>query len=165
MNQGVSLEALVVSRCIRDRCTVATAESCTGGLISHRITNVPGASAIFLGGITAYANAIKTGLLGVSKEALAASGAVSEVVAEAMALGARERFGADFSVAVTGIAGPGGGTQEKPVGTVCLAAAGPAALRVRRERFAGDRDAVKAQTAEAALALLLDVLEGAGHEH
>jgi len=118
-----------------------------------------------LGGITAYANAIKTGLLGVPKEALAAAGAVSEAVAEAMALGARERFGADFSVAVTGIAGPGGGTPEKPVGTVCLAAAGPAALRVRRERFAGDRDAVKAQTAEAALALLLDVLEGAGHEH
>lgn len=155
----IPVEETVVALCIQNGRTLATAESCTGGLIAHRITNVPGASAIFPGGIVAYANAIKTALLDVPEPTLAAGGAVAEAVAVAMAQGARTRFGADFAVAVTGIAGPGGGTPEKPVGTVYMAAAGPGSQRTRHARFTGDRDAIKAQTAETALKLLLEVLE------
>lgn len=164
MNQDISLEASFVRRCIQARCTVATAESCTGGLISHRITNVPGASAVFLGGITAYANTIKTVLLGVPETLLADVGAVSESVALAMAVGARARFGSDVAVSVTGIAGPGGGTREKPVGTVYLAVVSPEIQRTRHAVFSGNRDMVKAQTADAAFSLLLEIMEGNGDE-
>lgn len=153
------VEQTIVALCLQSRRTLATAESCTGGLIAHRITNVPGASAVFPGGVVAYANAIKTSLLDVPEATVAAGGAVAEAVAVAMAQGARTRFGADYTVAVTGIAGPGGGTPEKPVGTVYLAAAGPDRYLARHVRFIGDRDAIKAQTAEAALKLLLEVLE------
>jgi PncC family amidohydrolase len=103
--------------------TLATAESCTGGLIGHRITNVAGSSAYYLGGVIAYDNRIKAGLLGVSEADLASYGAVSEPVARQMAEGVRTRFGADYAVAVTGIAGPGGGSEDKPVGLVYVAVA------------------------------------------
>ncbi len=149
----------LVQRCAGAGVTLATAESCTGGLISHRITNVSGASAVFQGAVVAYANAVKTGVLGVPEAILAAHGAVSAPVALAMAQGARRVFQADYSVAVTGIAGPDGGTAEKPVGTVYIGAAGETMAQARLYHFAGDRAAVKIQTAEAALAFLLEILE------
>jgi len=134
--------------------TVSTAESCSGGLIAHRITNVPGASVPFLGGLVAYSNGVKRDFLQVPEETLALYGAVSQQVALAMAEGARRQFGSDYAVAVTGIAGPGGGTEEKPVGLVHMAVARAGATEAARHEFAGDREAIKQQTAEVALAFL-----------
>ena len=136
--------------------TIAVAESCTGGLIAHRLTNVPGVSACFLGGIVAYSNETKAGLLGVNWAAIDAYGAVSEPVALEMAVGVRERFGADVGVAVTGIAGPGGATPGKPVGLVYVAVSSGTETTVRRHDFAGPRGAVKAQTADEALSMVLE---------
>ncbi len=149
----------LVTRCLSAGVTIAVAESCSGGLIAHRITNVPGASDVFRGGAVAYANEVKTQLLGVPTDTLAVHGAVSEPVALAMARGARRVFKGEYSVAVTGIAGPSGGTAEKPVGTVYIAVAGPLEARARLCCFEGDRAAVKAQTADAALAFLLERVE------
>ena len=119
-DDGTSLEAIVVRLLTENRLTLTTAESCTGGLISNRITDVPGASAVFTYGFVTYANAAKTSLLGVSPADLATHGAVSETVACQMAAGALRASGADIAVAVTGIAGPDGGTPEKPVGTAWI---------------------------------------------
>jgi PncC family amidohydrolase len=135
---------------------VCTAESCTGGLIAHRLTNIPGSSAYVLGGIVAYANEIKMALLGVPQETLIAFGAVSEQTAEAMARGALARFDADLAVAVTGIAGPSGGTPDKPVGLTYIAAATRSGiLRVERHVWQGDRETIKEQSADAALRLIM----------
>jgi nicotinamide-nucleotide amidase len=124
--------------------TLACAESCTGGLLSNRITNVPGASAVFLGGYVTYANALKASALGVDGALIESHGAVSEPVAEAMAVGARERAGADYALATTGIAGPDGGSAEKPVGTVFIALAGKdGATVVEHHRFPTDRKTFK----------------------
>ncbi len=136
------------------RLTVAAAESCSGGEIAHRITAVAGSSAYFLGSIVAYANGAKRDLLGVPDAVLAERGAVSAECAAAMAEGARRVFGADLAVSTTGIAGPGGATARKPVGLVFVALAGPAETTVEEHRFAGDRRAVVAAAAEAALRLL-----------
>jgi nicotinamide-nucleotide amidase len=122
-DDGSSLEETVVRMLAERRLRVATAESCTGGLIAHRLTNVPGASEVFTHGFVTYANAAKTAVLGVPEELLATHGAVSEPVARAMAEGALRVSGADLAVAVTGIAGPGGGTPAKPPGTAWLAVA------------------------------------------
>jgi nicotinamide-nucleotide amidase len=138
------------------RLTVATAESCTGGLIAKLLTDRPGSSDYFLGGVVAYANEAKTELLGVPTALLEARGAVSPEVAEAMAAGARTRFGADLAVSTTGVAGPGGGSPEKPVGLVYLGLAGAAGSRSRRLDLAGDRDAVRSAAATAALRWLLE---------
>jgi nicotinamide-nucleotide amidase len=131
--------------------SVATAESCTGGMIGEMITEVPGSSEYFRGGCIAYANEAKVSALGVSEEDLAAHGAVSEPVAEAMAAGARRLFGADWAVSTTGIAGPGGGTSEKPVGLVYVGVAGPAGAEVHRHVFPGDRASVRRRAALYAL--------------
>ena len=131
--------------------TLATAESCTGGWIAKALTDVPGSSGWFAAGIVSYSNAAKTELLGVPAALLAAHGAVSEPVVRAMAEGARLRTGADFAVAVSGVAGPDGGTAEKPVGTVWFAWASPEGLRTQRVCFAGDREAVRRASVRHAL--------------
>ena len=150
-----SLEKVVVDLLVERGVTVATAESCTGGHLADRLTNVPGASGVFMEGFVTYANEAKVRALGVEAGVIAAHGAVSEPVARAMAEGAREKAGVDFALATTGIAGPGGGTPEKPVGTVyiALAARGRATV-VKRFRFATDRETFKNLTAQTALDLL-----------
>lgn len=136
--------------------TLAVAESCSGGLLAMRITEVPGASDYFLGGIVSYANAAKERLLAVPGEVLAERGAVSPECARAMALGVKRAFGADYALAITGIAGPGGGTPEKPVGLVYIAVAGPEGeAEVRQHRFSGSRQGIRWSATEAALSLLL----------
>jgi PncC family amidohydrolase len=138
---------------------LATAESCTGGLIADHITDTPGSSDYFLGGVVTYSNALKEALLGVRHETLVAHGAVSEPTARQMAYGARERLGADVALAVTGIAGPTGGTSEKPVGLVYLALSAPDADLCERHIWHGDRRSNKEASAAAALSLLLRYLE------
>lgn len=138
--------------------TLATAESCSGGLVAHRITNVAGSSAYFLGGMVTYSNEAKTKLLEVPLSQLEAHGAVSAPVAVAMAEGVRRAFNATWGIGVTGIAGPGGGTTEKPVGLVFISVAGPGGSVVTENRFEGSRKEIKAATAERALALLLEQL-------
>jgi PncC family amidohydrolase len=138
--------------------TLAVAESCTGGLVGHRITGVPGSSACFRGGVIAYHNEVKAALLAVPEETLEREGAVSEAVALAMARGVRERLAADIGLAVTGIAGPTGGTPEKPVGLVYVALADAIAARSRRHLWSGDRWQNKEQSAEAALRMVREYL-------
>jgi PncC family amidohydrolase len=139
--------------------TIGTAESCTGGLVAHRLTNIPGSSDYVLGGIVAYSNAVKQALLRVKQGTLIAYGAVSEQVAAEMATGARAALAVDIAVSITGIAGPGGGTPEKPVGLTYIGLAGPGSLLVvQRHVWSGDREAVKAASADAALNLVLQHL-------
>ena len=143
------------------RVTIATAESCSGGEVAHRITSVAGSSAYFLGGVVAYSNEAKRALLGVPQEVLDAVGAVSDACARAMAEGARRALAADYAVATTGIAGPGGATARKPVGLVYVALAGHDGAEGREHRFPGDRTAVIDASAEAALRLLVERIEAA----
>jgi PncC family amidohydrolase len=138
--------------------TLVTAESCTGGLIGYRLTSVPGSSSWYLGGFVTYRDSLKQTVLGVGQVTLATHGAVSAPVALEMAAGARSATGADRAVAVTGVAGPGGGTPEKPVGLVFVAVAGSRGTKVARYCFAGDRESVRQQAAGAALALLAETL-------
>lgn len=153
----------VVGRRLRERGeTVATAESCTGGLLAGRFTEVPGSSAYFDRGVVTYSNAAKTQLLGVPAELIAAHGAVSTEVAEAMAAGVRRLAGTTYGIAITGIAGPGGGSPEKPVGTVIIALAGPAGVKVRRHRFGGGRREIRTLSVEVALEWLRRTLALAG---
>lgn len=149
------LEGVIVEELTARHATLAIAESCTGGFVAHRITNVPGASAVLLAGYVTYANAAKVAALGVDPQLIDAYGAVSAEVAEAMANGARAAAGATFALATTGIAGPGGGTKEKPVGTVFVALAEEGqATRVELHRFPTDRATFKDLTSQAALDLL-----------
>ena len=138
--------------------TIGSAESCTGGLIAARLTAVPGSSDVFAGSIVSYSNDVKRNRLSVSEEDLLSFGAVSEPVARQMAQGARESLGVDAAVAVTGIAGPGGGSAEKPVGTVWIAAACGIEAACELYHFAGTRDQVRNATVDAALKLLLDCI-------
>ena len=149
-------ESRLVAACKERGLTVATAESCTGGLIAARITSVSGSSAIFLGGVVSYANAVKRDLLGVPQEVLERAGAVSKECAEAMAAGVRARLQADVAVSVTGVAGPDGGTPQKPVGLVYIGMATVVGVRVECCQFCGDREAIRKQASDRALALLLD---------
>lgn len=142
--------------------SVGTAESCTGGLIGHSLTAIAGSSAYYLGGVVSYSDALKTDLLDVPAQTIEQHGAVSAQVAVAMADGARARLGCDYSVSVTGVAGPGGGTQAKPVGLTYVAAAGPGGHRVERHVWDGGRTANKERSAAAALQLLLALVEGDG---
>jgi len=149
-----SLEVSVGQKLTHLKARIATAESCTGGLLAHRLTNVSGSSSYFEGGLVTYSNEAKEKFLGVNHDDLVANGAVSEVVARQMAEGIRDRMGTDWGVGITGIAGPTGGTPEKPVGLVFIAVAGPDGTQVTQRQFPGARDDVKRQTAEKALELL-----------
>lgn len=136
--------------------TICTAESCTGGLIAHRLTDIPGSSVYLLGGIVAYSNPIKQHLLHVDEQTLINHGAVSRETAAEMAVGARRVFGADYAVSVTGIAGPGGGTEAKPVGLTYIGLASvDGVIEVERHVWQGDREANKIASAEAAMELAL----------
>jgi nicotinamide-nucleotide amidase len=152
------VEQHVLELCRARGLTLATAESCTGGLVAARLTSVPGSSAVVLGGVVAYSNGVKERELGVPPELIAAYGAVSAEVAAAMARGARERLGSDIAVAVTGIAGPDGGTPEKPVGLVYLHAEGPDGGSGREFSFPGDRSSIRARSVVGALHLVRRLL-------
>ena len=157
---GTTLEA-VVGNLLRERgWRLALAESCTGGLATSRLTDVPGSSDYIERSVVAYSNTAKTELLGVDPELIAAHGAVSEEVAVAMAAGIQHNAGVNVAVAITGIAGPGGGSEQKPVGTVCIAVVA-SEVRVRTFRFPGGRDMVKQLSANAAIDMLRRVLMGA----
>lgn len=149
------LAAALQELCLKAELTVATAESCTGGLIAKAITDVPGSSGYFSGGVVSYSNEAKRRLLGVPVSLLEAHGAVSAQVARAMALGARERFGADLAVSVTGVAGPGGGSAAKPVGLTYVGVADAGGVEVRRFMWSGDRAENRESSARAALEMLL----------
>lgn len=143
--------------------TLSLAESCTGGLISHRVTNIPGSSDYYIGGIIAYTNAVKHRILNVQDETLTTYGAVSEQTVREMAAGARALFQSDVSIGVSGIAGPGGGSPQKPVGTVWIGLAIHDALSAQVFHFSGDRLAIKNQSAEMALWFLFQALTELAH--
>jgi competence/damage-inducible protein CinA-like protein len=161
---GRPVEELVLEACRERGLSLGVAESCTGGLVAARLTSVPGSSDAFKGGIVAYANETKVAQLGVPEQLLARHGAVSAEAAAAMAAGARERLGVDVAVAVTGIAGPGGGTAEKPVGLVYLHAEGPEGGLAREFDFPGDRDAIRSRATAAALHLARRLLAPIRHK-
>jgi len=155
-----SLETRIGAILRRRKESLALAESCTGGLISDRITDVPGSSAYFLGGIVAYAYQAKVDLLEVSWQSLNAHGAVSREVVLEMAEGARHALKADLAASVSGIAGPGGGTDAKPVGLVWIALVAPGGKWTHEYRFPGEREEIKSQAADAVLRMILEYLEG-----
>jgi len=158
---GTDLAAVVLELLRARNARLVVAESCTGGLVSGRITAVPGASDVFIGGVVAYDNVVKSGTLDVRPELLDKHGAVSEEVVRAMAEGVQRQFAADAALAITGIAGPTGGTAEKPVGTVWLAARYGAEVRALKRIFPGDRGEIRARAAQAALDLLRRLIAGA----
>ncbi len=156
---ATSVERAIGRLLLKRRRTLAVAESCTGGLIGDRLTDVQGSSRYFVGGVIAYSNAAKVRMLGVSSQTLAKWGAVSEPVVREMAAGVCRKFGTQVGVAVSGIAGPGGGSRVKPVGLVCVCVRAGRRIAVERHQFRGGRRAVKEQSAEAALQLCRQVLE------
>ena len=153
-----SIAEIVLDLCRERRLTLATAESCTGGLVAARLTSVAGSSDVFRGSLVAYSDDLKERELGVPRELLESHGAVSAEAAQAMARGARDRLGTDVAVSVTGIAGPNGGTEEKPVGLVFLSAVGPDGEEARRIDLPGDRDMVRGRATAAALHLVRRLL-------
>jgi nicotinamide-nucleotide amidase len=152
------VEAIVLDACRERAWTLATAESCTGGMVAQRITSVPGSSDVFVGAVVAYSNEVKLAELAVPEDVLQKHGAVSAETAAAMAGGVRERLRADVAVAVTGIAGPGGGTDEKPVGLVHVHAETPEASRGVEFTYGADRESVRRRATVAALHLLRRML-------
>jgi len=148
------LAEVVLDLCRAKGLTIATGESCTGGMLGERLTAIPGSSDVVVGGVIAYSNEIKTALLGVDAGLIATHGAVSEPVARAMAEGARDRLGASIGVGITGIAGPGGATPGKPVGTVDLAIAGPWPTEARRVQLIGDREEIRYRASQGALNMI-----------
>jgi nicotinamide-nucleotide amidase len=148
----------VIDLCRARRWTLATAESCTGGLVGAALTAPAGASDVYVGGVIAYSNDVKRAQLGVTEETLRAHGAVSAETAASMAAGARRELDADLAVAVTGVAGPGGGTPEKPVGLVFMTVESPDGPVTERLQLSGDRDAIRVGATDAALRLLQRVL-------
>ena len=154
---------IVLALCRSQGLTLATAESCTGGLVGARLTSVPGSSDAYVGGVVAYSDEIKRTHLGVADELLARHGAVSAEVAASMAAGARTRLGASVAVAVTGVAGPGGGTERKPIGLVHLHAIAPQGPSSRELRLPGDRESVRALATAASLHLVRELLSRSRH--
>lgn len=152
-------EQMLVGFFSEHKLTFALAESCTGGMIAARITSIPGASAIFNGGVVCYANNVKRDVLGVPQGILETEGAVSESCAKAMADGARTILNADIAVSVTGIAGPEGGTPTKPVGLVFIGTATKGAVTAERHLFTGDRAQIRQQASEVALQAALEIAQ------
>ncbi len=161
---GRAVEDIVLDRCRERGWTLATAESCTGGLVAAGLTAIPGSSDVVVGGIVSYANEMKTRELGVPGDLIEEHGAVSAEVAEAMARGARERLGVEVALAVTGVAGPGGGTEEKPVGLVYFHAETPEGSRGSSFSFPGDRDSIRRRSVVAGLHLVRRMLEQNGDD-
>ncbi len=159
-DDGTTTDELVARGLLERGWTVATGESCTGGMLASRLIDRAGSSAYVAGGVVAYSNEAKTALLGVPAAMIAEHGAVSPEVARALADGARERFGADVGIGITGVAGPGGGTAEKPVGTVHLCVVGPDARLTRALRLRGSRTAVRERSVTMALHLIRELLLG-----
>jgi nicotinamide-nucleotide amidase len=155
----VALAERLQGICLGRRMTVSLAESCTGGLVAETLTEVAGSSGYFLGGIVSYSNAAKEALLDVPAPTLATHGAVSAQVAKAMAAGARARFGASLAASITGVAGPDGGSDAKPVGLVYVGLATHAGVEVRRLQLAGERRSVREGAARAAMELLIEAAE------
>lgn len=153
-----ALEEVIVARARSKQLTVSFAESCTGGLCSHRLTNVSGSSQVFWGSVVSYDNSVKRSVLGVTESSLETFGAVSEQVAIEMATGVRSKLGTDVGVSLTGIAGPGGGSAEKPVGTVWIGVATKETSFAKRFNFRGDRETLKLRFSQMALYELLDVV-------
>jgi nicotinamide-nucleotide amidase len=158
-DDGRTIDEMLADALRSRHATVAVAESCTGGLLGGRLTALPGSSDYFLGGFVAYANAVKVGALNVDPAVLERHGAVSGEVAEAMAVGAHRLTGATYALSTTGVAGPDGGTPDKPVGLVYLACAAPEGCRTTRERFPGDRGSVREWAVARALHLLRETLD------
>ena len=150
-HSGLSLEEVVAQLLTDNRATIAAAESCTGGLLAERLTRIPGSSTYFLGGAVCYSNELKTAWADVPPEMITAKGAVSSEVAIALAEGIRRRVRSTFGVGITGIAGPGGGSEEKPVGTVHLALASPTGVQERLVHLPGDRDGIRFYASQLAL--------------
>jgi nicotinamide-nucleotide amidase len=148
---GSSLEEVVARELTMHNATIAVAESCTGGLLAQRLTSIAGSSSYFLGGVVCYSNELKTAWAGVPAELIEAKGAVSSEVAVALAEGIRRRVGSTFGAGITGIAGPGGGSEEKPVGTVHIALAHAGGVKERGVRFPGDRESIRWQASQVAL--------------
>ena len=151
---NTDLASVVLDLCRERKLTIAVAESCTGGLLGARLTSIPGSSDVVLGGVIAYANDVKRDLLDVDEGELVRHGAVSEPVVRQMAEGARDRFRASIGIGITGVAGPGGGTPEKPVGTVWLASALPGGTRAVQVRLIGDREEIRRRASQAALEIV-----------
>jgi len=160
MKQGIEPIEVIIGRLFRKRgWRLSIAESCTGGLIGHRITNVPGSSDYFDGGVITYSNDAKIELLKVPEETIVTYGAVSRQTAVAMAEGIRKLRGIEVGIGVTGIAGPAGGTEAKPVGLVYIALSSPVRVECKEFRFDGDREMIKLQASEAALNMIRGLLE------
>ena len=160
----MTIEETIGEQLTARRLTLAVAESCTGGLIGHRLTNVPGSSVYFLGGVVAYAYEAKEHLLGVQHNTLYEYGAVSEETVREMARGVRRVLGADIGVAVTGIAGPSGGLPDKPVGLAWIALSARDVERAEHYLWKGERGANKEQSAQAALRMVKEYLDGLTRE-
>ena len=158
-NDGDDLAALVIDMCRQRRFTIGVAESCTGGLLGVRLTAFPGSSDVFHGGVIAYDNSVKTKLLGVSDVTLDAHGAVSEEVAREMAAGCARALGTTIGISVTGIAGPGGGTLDKPVGTVWIGVSGLGEMRTVGRQYVGDREEIRQRATQAALDVVRRAIE------
>ena len=154
-----TLEAVVGKLLKKHKKTLAIAESCTGGLVTHRITNVPGSSAYFLLGITAYSNRIKSAQLGIDSQVIKKHGAVSRKVALSLAEGARRLAKSNVALGITGIAGPAGGTKNKPVGTVYIALSADNSQQVKKHSFLGNRQTIKIRTSQSALDMIRKYLE------
>jgi nicotinamide-nucleotide amidase len=153
-----------LTRLLRERNeTVCFAESCTGGLLSASVASLAGVSDVYVGSIVAYSNQVKENFLGVPSSLIKTLGAVSTPVARHMAFGARSRFETTWSISITGIAGPSGGTPEKPVGTVCFGLCGPGLEKTEQKQFAGDRHDVQSKSAEFAILMLLGEISSSEH--
>jgi nicotinamide-nucleotide amidase len=155
---GTDLATVVLGACEARTLHIGVAESCTGGLLGARLTAIPGSSTVVLGGVIAYSNEVKRELLGVRQDTLDAHGAVSEQVATEMAAGVRRRVGAEVGMAITGVAGPGGGTADKPVGLVWIGVDVQGTVRTHGSRFIGDRAEIRFRSTQAALDILRRML-------